>query len=80
MDPFSQIRDEFVEQILGIQNPFYSNTITALLFLALILFLVYSVKMIIKDRKAEKKSKKTRMDFEKNWVNLFNKENSKNKK
>jgi hypothetical protein len=80
MDPFSQIRDELVKQILGIQNHFYSNAITALLFLALILFFAYSVKMIIRDRKEEKQSKKRRIDFEKKWINLFNKESSKNKK
>jgi hypothetical protein len=74
MDPFSQLRDEFVKAILKIENPFYANAITALLLLALLLFLIYVIRMIIRDKKEEKERKKKWRDFEKKWIDLFNKE------
>ncbi len=81
MDPFSQLRDELVKDLLGIQSPFYSNTITALIFLAFILFMTYNIVILIRDRKKEKQRKQRRLDFERNWIRLFNKEGTdKNKK
>jgi len=79
MNPFTQLREEFVEQIIGITNPFLSNAITALLFLAFLLFMIYAVKILIRDRKEEKERKKRWLHFEKEWISLF-KNNTKIKK
>jgi hypothetical protein len=82
MDPFSQLRDELVKDILNIQGPFYSNAITALIFLAFFLFITYTIVILIRDHKKEKERKKKRLDFERTWIKLFNKEGTekKNKK
>jgi hypothetical protein len=79
MNPFTQIREELVNQIIGITHPFLSNAITGFIFLAFFLFIAYFIKILIEDYKWKKKSEKRRENFEKNWVKMFNKE-SKNKK
>lgn len=71
MDPFSQLRDEFVKAILKIESPFYSNAITALIFLAFLLFLIYAIRIIIRDRKEEKERKQEKLDREREWLKFL---------
>lgn len=79
MDPFSEVRDQFVIDIAGITDKFYSNAITALLFLAYILFLVYIIRISIRGTKENKKRKKETLEYEKNLIKSL-KNNPKNKK
>jgi hypothetical protein len=71
MDPFTQIREELIKDIVGITDPFLSNAITAFLFLALILFMIYSGKIIIEDIKWRRKIKRERLEREKKQIKSF---------
>lgn len=71
MNPFNEIRDQFIKDIVGITDPFYSNAITALLFLAFILFMGYTIKLVIQDIKENKKSKGEKEEREKRFIQLF---------
>jgi hypothetical protein len=79
MDPFSEVRDQFVKDILGILDPFYSNAITALLFLSYILFMGYMTKFFIQDYKDRKKRKKEHEEYERRMIKYMEDKN-KNKK
>lgn len=80
MNPFTQIREELVEQIIGITSPFLSNAITGFIFLALFLFFVYCIKIIIEDYKWRKKYEKEKLEREKNNIKLFKETKHKNGK
>jgi cell division protein FtsI/penicillin-binding protein 2 len=77
MNPFSELRDQFVIDILGITDKFYANAITALFFLAFILFMAYIVKIIIQDIKENRKGKKERAEREKKLIQSFKEKNKK---
>jgi hypothetical protein len=78
MNPFTQIREELVEQLIGITNPFLSNAITGFMFLAFFLFMAYMVKILISDFKESKKRKKEEAEREKRIIQSF--KETKNKK
>jgi len=77
MNPFSEVRDQFTIDVLGITDPFYSNAITALFFLAFILFMGYTLKLVIQDIKENRKSKKEREEREKKLIQSFKNKNKK---
>ena len=58
MNPYEEIRDQLIRDIIGIQDPFYSNAITIFIFLAFILFIAYTVKIIIEDINGKRRVKK----------------------
>ena len=77
MNPYEEIRDQLIRDIIGIHDPFYSNAITIFLFLAFILFIAYTVKIIIDDIKWKKRSKERMREIERTWIKLFKKEKPK---
>ena len=77
MNPYEEIRDQLIRDIIGIHDPFYSNAITIFIFLAFILFIAYTVKIIIEDIKWKKKSKERMREIERTWIRLFKKEKPK---
>lgn len=78
VNPFTEVRDQFVIDILGITDKFYSNAITALFFLAFILFMAYTIKILIQDIKERGKDKKERAEREKKLIQSFKDKNIRN--
>ena len=71
MNPFTQLREELVKQVIGITDPFLSNAITGFIFLAFILFIAYIIKILINEYKWEKKYKKEKLEREKKQIKSF---------
>jgi large-conductance mechanosensitive channel len=76
MNPFGELRDQFVIEILGITDKFYANAITSFFFLAFLLFMAYIIKLLAQDIREKRKAKKERIEREKKLIQSF-KDNSK---
>jgi hypothetical protein len=74
MNPFTQFREEFIEDILGITNPFFSNAIIVLLLLAFVLFIVYTIKLIRDVKKLKEEDKEKGRKTDKMWMSILKKE------
>jgi hypothetical protein len=71
MDPFTQIKKELIEDIVGIDNIFLSNAITIFLILAFLLFLIYMIRIFFLISKENRDLENSHNKFEKTWIELF---------